>query len=101
MFGNKTSRDPTGQTENRSQRTSFLIHEGVKRSIDQRDEKPIIGNEAQRKLIKWEFKEESRCEIEENESREEDWPNEQHVYEAVHWVAVVCAVEGEVFLEIE
>lgn len=79
MFGNKTSRDPTGQTENRSQRTSFLIHEGVKRSIDQREEKPIIGNEAQRKLIKRESKEESRREVEENKSCEEDWPNKQYV----------------------
>lgn len=32
---------------------------------------------------------------------EVDWPNKNHVYEVVHWVAVVRAVEGVVFLEIE
>ena len=50
--------------------------------------------------MKWAI-EERRSEIEENGSGEEDWPNEQHVDQNIHWVSVVRAVEGEVPLEIE
>lgn len=45
--------------------------------------------------------EERRREVEKNKSREEVRPHKQYMQTFVNWVAVVCAIEGEVLLKIK
>lgn len=52
-------------------------------------------------MIGDEGREERWCEVEDDESGEEDWPNQEDVDCDVDWVAVVCAVEGEVLFQIQ
>lgn len=40
-------------------------------------------------------------EVGEKKSGEEDWPNEQHVYGNVDWIAVVSSIESKVLLQIK
>lgn len=95
----KTSRDPTSQTENSSQRTTFPIQTHIEHSIYQSEQKPKIGNQTE-SALKWAIKE-ARCEVEEYKGSEEDWPHKQHVNQDIHWVFVISPVEGEVLLEVK
>lgn len=92
MLSQKTSRNPTEQTEESSQRTSFPIQTHIVHNICHGEQKPEIWYEAKATLER--AIKDRRGEVVHHKKSEEDWPNEQHVYPCVHMVAMVRPVEG-------
>ncbi|KAI9083326.1 hypothetical protein K1719_034692 [Acacia pycnantha] len=102
---NEATSHPTDYTEQSSQGTGFRIQTGVKDGIDQGNHEPKIPN--QNKVVTEEGKlkirdvEERRDEVENEQSREENWPHEERVDCYVNGIAVISSIEGKMLLKIE
>lgn len=95
--GEKTASDPTKHTKKSSQRAGFGVQTDVEHRVDDGQEEAKI--QSQRKIASENGKrkvEDRRREIEDENSGEEYWPNEQHVNSDVDWVAVISSIESEV-----
>nr|GMD07666.1 photosynthetic NDH subunit of subcomplex B 4, chloroplastic [Ipomoea batatas] len=85
----RTAKNPAEETEQGSQRSSFIVQSHIENPINQGEQEPIIQHQNgvvtelnRRGLEDW------GCEIQGNQSREENWPNKHHVNQHIHWIAV-------------
>lgn len=100
-----TAENPTNETEEGSQTPSFHIQTDIKHGVDQGNQEPNIQRQNnivpdQRNLdageIEW-----RRHKVENDQSREENWPNKKGVDGYVDWIAMISPVKGEVPLQIK
>ncbi|KAH0996236.1 hypothetical protein GBA52_020100 [Prunus armeniaca] len=95
----QTGSNLTKNTEQSSQRSSFLIQADIKQGTYHSENKPKI----QQKIMtepSWESVQ-RRSEVQKNQIGEKYRPHKHSVYQNVNWVVVVCAVEGEVPFKIK
>lgn len=94
--------NPAEKTHKSSQRSSSLIKKYVENGIHQSEQETKIQNEASIEAARAFGKRiEGRGVVEEHESSEEYWPDEENMDKYICWVAMISPIERKMPLQVE